>query len=417
MKFHSHLNTAIALLKAYDGKIPFSAYIKNHFRENKKFGSSDRKNIGNCCYSYFRLGNALNDIPIDEKILCGLFLTGFANDPMLHFFRPDWNEQLANTYLDLQTRIDFLRRFYPSFDIVSIFKWLELLSTSIVRQPFIESHLQQPDLFTRIRPGHCENVIHKLSTLQLPGLNSSQTKIEIHQTPNSISRPHTPNSKLLKSPTLSFAPGFDVDKHFLIDKELVIQDLNSQRIAEFLTAIDEPVNQVWDCCAGSGGKSILAVDHLPGIQLTVSDIRESILENLKKRFYAAGIMKYKSFTSDLTKNKASLPATEFDLIIADVPCSGSGTWSRTPEQLIHFRNDKIAQYVQIQKAIVSNALKRLRPGGWLLYITCSVFAMENETMIDFLVQHHPVQVIQQDLLKGYDIRADSLFAALLRKKS
>ena len=391
MKFHSHLNTAFSLLQGYKGKIPFAAYLKNHFRENKKYGSSDRKNISRCCYAFFRMGNALNDVPLEEKIFAGLYCTGRQPDLLLYFFKPEWGELVMNDPDALQERIAFLKTIYPSLDIFSIFKWTRELSKGIDTSAFVLSHLQQPDVFIRIRPGNHRKVPGKLQQLQI----SFQQPGE-----HSIALPY----------------GIDLEKNFLTDREIVIQDLNSQAVGKFMTAIDTPVHAVWDCCAGSGGKSILAVDILPGIELTVSDIRESILENLKKRFHAAGIKKFKSFTTDLTKSKALLPGAEFDLVIADVPCSGSGTWSRTPEQLVYFRDDKIAQYAAMQKAIVTNALQRLKPGGWLLYITCSVFAQENEAIIDFVVEKQKAQVVKQELLKGYDKKADTLFAALLRKK-
>ena len=392
MKYYSHLKTAIGLLAAYDGRVPFAGYIKNCFRENKKYGSSDRKNIARCCYAFFRMGNALNDLATEEKIFAGLFVTATRPDPLLHFFKPEWPEQTSDaTAATIYTRILFLKTIYPFLEIVSIFKWISELSEGIDANSFVLSHLQQPNIFIRIRPGNHEQVVRKLQQLQIPFQHADNDAIAL-------------------------LSGIDLEELFVPDKEIVIQDLNSQAVGKLLTAIDTPVQTVWDCCAGSGGKSIMAVDMLSGIQLTVSDIRESIIENLKKRFYDAGIRKFTSFTSDLTKSSPSLPGTEFDLIIADVPCSGSGTWSRTPEQLIHFRDHKMAQYAGMQKAITANALQRLRPGGWLLYITCSVFAQENEQVIDFLVQNQLVHLVRQELLIGYDKRADTLFAALLRKK-
>src|SRR5690606_28673070 len=169
--------------------------------------------------------------------------------------------------------------------------------------------------------------------------------------------------------------------------------------------------KVWDCCAASGGKSILAKDILSDIELTVSDLRPSIISNLRRRFEEAGIKRYKSFVTDATKAR---PDHLFDLIIADVPCSGSGTWARTPEQLLFYSEDKIGDYAALQRAILSNVIKYLKPGGYLLYITCSVFRQENEDQVHYL-QEQGVQAIQQQVFKGYEIKADTMFGALLRK--
>ena len=151
------------------------------------------------------------------------------------------------------------------------------------------------------------------------------------------------------------------------------------------------------------------------IQITVSDVRESILANLKKRFKDAGIKKYNAFTGDMTKPDINLSESGFDLAICDVPCSGSGTWGRTPEQLYYFDAKKITRYAALQQRIVSNAVKQLKPGGHLLYITCSVFKKENEMMADFMKQELHLVPEKKEMLKGYDRKADTMFVALLRK--
>ena len=105
-----------------------------------------------------------------------------------------------------------------------------------------------------------------------------------------------------------------------------------------------------------------------------------------------------------------------DLIIADVPCSGSGTWARTPEQLHFFSKKKIEEYSTLQQKIVSNASEWLKENGYLLYITCSVFKKENEENVVFFQKNLNLQFIKSEYLKGYKMQADTLFAALFKKK-
>src|SRR6185503_19320229 len=128
-----------------------------------------------------------------------------------------------------------------------------------------------------------------------------------------------------------------IDEIIELDSEAVIQDHNSQQTGRFIgSALATPPNDkfvVWDCCAGSGGKSIMVYDIDPNISLTVSDVRESILSNLKKRFQQAGIKNYQSFITDLASNRPGIADLKPEVIICDAPCTGSGTWSRTPEQL------------------------------------------------------------------------------------
>jgi 16S rRNA (cytosine967-C5)-methyltransferase len=154
---------------------------------------------------------------------------------------------------------------------------------------------------------------------------------------------------------------------------------------------------------------------LKNIQLTVTDTRKSILENLRKRFAKAGIKKYDSFVADVSNSSLAFEK-KFDLIIADVPCSGSGTWSRTPEQLLFFNEKKIQEYSILQKKIVSNVVKSLNNEAYLLYITCSVFEKENEENINFFQEKLDLELIEKNYFKGYKMQADTLFAALLRKK-
>ena len=174
--------------------------------------------------------------------------------------------------------------------------------------------------------------------------------------------------------------------------------------------------KVWDCCAASGGKSILIHDLYPEAKLTVSDIRKTILINLAKRFQQAGITGYRSIVADLTNSKLPITHSSFDLIVCDAPCTGSGTWSRTPEQLYFFDEQKIVYYSNLQQKISGEAARYLKSGGYFLYITCSVFKKENEEVIKKLQIDGGLKLVKMELLKGYEQKADTLFAALLQKQ-
>jgi 16S rRNA (cytosine967-C5)-methyltransferase len=108
----------------------------------------------------------------------------------------------------------------------------------------------------------------------------------------------------------------------------------------------------------------------------------------------------------------------FDHIIADVPCSGSGTWARTPEQLYYFDAASLHSFSQRQKEIAHNALRYLRAnGGTFTYITCSVFAEENERVVaDILEKNSSIKLVQQKLINGVASGADSMFVAVFTPK-
>ncbi|MBI3883864.1 MAG: hypothetical protein HY305_06580 [Sphingobacteriales bacterium] len=119
--------------------------------------------------------------------------------------------------------------------------------------------------------------------------------------------------------------------------------------------------------------------------------------------------------TDISKPEFQKPEALQDIILCDVPCSGSGTWSRTPEQLCFFKESEIERYSIRQKQIISNVIPSLKENGLLIYITCSVFAKENEGVVSFLQEKFNLKVLQQEILKGYNKKADSMFVAILSK--
>lgn len=314
--------------------------------------------------------------------MLGLYLCSKQPNEILLSIKPEWNATVAWPPTEKYTELN-------------IFPFINELSDAIPVTDFVQSHLYQPQLFLRVRPGFEQTVHKKLTVAAIPFNN-------------------------LQNGCLCLPNEVNADKVLLLNKEAVVQDYSTQQLASFLlhvkNASSGSILKVWDCCAASGGKSILAVDCLGNIDLTVSDIRKKILINLKNRFKEAGISCYKSFVHDLSKPGIPVKKVFFDLIIADVPCSGSGTWGRTPEQLLYFTNEKIEVYVKLQRSILTNIVRLLPAGGYLLYSTCSVFKKENEEMLEWLQQQYGLTLLQQQTIVGFPLGADSFFGALLQEK-
>jgi 16S rRNA (cytosine967-C5)-methyltransferase len=379
----SYVLSAQTIIEAYNGSIPFAAWVKNYFKQNKKFGSRDRKNILELCYSFFRLGKAFSILPIEERFLAGLFLTRSKSHPVLEALKPGWNENIT---LSLNEKAKLIGREEALFQI---FPFTSFLSKEIDPYPFSISHLEQPDLFLRARPGSEKKI---RQALDKAGVAYSVPAENV----------------------FALSSGIKAEEYVNINQDAVVQDLNSQQsllVKDHLSR--EAKIKVWDCCAASGGKSLLVFDHFFHSEIWVSDIRESIIANLKKRFSEAGIKNYRSFVADVSNGDFAMKE-KFDLVICDAPCSGSGTWGRTPEQLIFFKDDKIDQYSSLQHSIAMNAAKHVKPGGYFLYITCSVFEKENEEQVKRILQNKSFELVEQKYLKGYGKKADTLFAALLR---
>ena len=406
MRFQSYFNHALTIIDGYDGSLPLSHHLKQYFAAHKKHGSTDRKMIAHACYAYYRLGHALKDQPPPARLRAALFLC--TDDPskwsMAYGEGEGWRLEAG---LELTERIALLKEVNPFFRVEDIFPWKEELSKDIDHTSFCLSFLRQPDLFIRIRPGHEQEVMQKLKGQPV---------------------------EYIPPFTLRLPNGFKTEEFFTPDKEIVVQDYSSQRLAPFLQIPDHSTPRpgpgaplsVWDACAASGGKSLLTYDLNAGFDLTVSDIRESILHNLARRFHTAGIKDYHSFVVDLTRPRALDPGNpahhnllasskavppSFDLIIADVPCTGSGTWSRNPEELFFFDPAKINGYRKLQEKILSNLTPHLNKQASLVYSTCSVFKKENEGMAAFINEALGLPFDRVEVIKGFDDRADTMFAA------
>jgi 16S rRNA (cytosine967-C5)-methyltransferase len=383
-RWYSYLNSAVSILDTYHGGEPLATYLKKFFAQHKKYGSGDRKQIAHLCYGYFRLGKALLDLTKEERIVAALFLTTTTGHPLLELLKPGWSEK---TGLPAEEKYYMLSNGAP---VTEVFPWEEECSEGISYENFCASFFIQPDLFLRVRPGNEKAVKNALANAGLDHTIINETCIAL------------PNAS-------------KVDELLQLNKEVVVQDYSSQQTGTLLDGLQ--AGTLWDCCAASGGKSIMAWDLLPGIELTVSDKRESIIANLKKRFREAGIDHYQSAVADLSTvgNRSSIFDNQYSIILADVPCTGSGTWSRTPEQLFYFDKARIDEYASLQKKIMHNVVPQLQAGGYLIYITCSVFKKENEEMMGYLQEKFSLQVMQQRLFKGYTMKADTMFAALLKK--
>lgn len=389
MRYQSYINTALALIGTYNGNMPLVHFLKQYFAQHKKHGSKDRKLITHLCYAYYRLGQALRNLPAETRLRVALFLCNDEPGEWVFLFEEEWTKAWSPSLTD---RIYFIHSHFPSFTVDTVFPWVGAMSGSVDHFLFAQSHFIQPDLFLRARPGYEQKVKQQLQAGNIPFQQMGASCIAL---PNSTK----------------------IDSLLVINKEAVVQDYNSQQMASLFRLMALPSSPaIWDCCAASGGKSILAIDTLGNASLTVSDIRPSILQNLKQRFAEAGIHSYQSLVTDLSKNNTPRPSKQFDLVICDAPCSGSGTWGRTPEQLYFFTENRIAEFAALQKKILQQVTPYIKPGGYLLYITCSVFKDENEEQLQSLLATGNFHSEKMELFAGYDKKADSMFAALLRKQ-
>lgn len=195
------------------------------------------------------------------------------------------------------------------------------------------------------------------------------------------------------------------------DKPLPEIDDGSRLVAEIASAaaparVSKP--RVWDTCAAPGGKTLMLLARLPDAEILATDISARRLAAMQRRLqrypYAAGVQ-----TSVLDATSV-LPAGKFDLILCDVPCSGTGTLARNPEIRLKLAAGELTRQSERQRAIVQHALQQLTPGGRLVYSTCSLEPEENEEVLADVLASAPVrQLPVQPLLE--QVAASGLLTA------
>jgi len=377
------LRTFEKILSEYKFEAPLARFLTGYYKQNKQMGSNDRRMASRLLYNYFRLGSSLEDLSVSLRLAVAEFLCTSSSDLVSLL-----DEKLAlQLQEDLDTKIAYLKKEY-NFTVSSIFPLIDEVSDKINIDGFLKSHFQQPNLFIRIHSGK-----EKIVKTALKEERVSFEEIETN--------------------TLCFQNGIQLDRIKSIQGKYEVQDLSSQRTASMFKA--NPNDSWWDTCAGSGGKSILLKQMQPSVSLLVSDVRESILRNLDERFDKAGIKDFSRKIIDLTKDpSAILNNIRFDGIIIDAPCSGSGTWGRTPEVLTSFTEEKLKHYSELQKNLLENVINYTKPGKPLIYITCSVYKRENEEQVEFL-KSKGFKVEEMSYFEGAGKGADTLFAARLSR--
>jgi 16S rRNA (cytosine967-C5)-methyltransferase len=384
MKLEYQVRSFEQAFNNYDGSMPLHRFLVIYYKQHKQMGSSDRRWTTRYLYSYFRLGKALKQEEQLLRLAIADFLCNHTDSLVVNHYLP---HLAAHILLPVQAKLALITDAFPAFELADVFPFKAERSQGINETEFLLSFFIQPDLFIRVKSAD-----HQLFFDLLVKEEVAVRKIT--------------------NQTMALPNGTKLEKIMPENKFYQVQDLSSQRTGEYFEP--EAWDYWWDCCAASGGKSLLLHDLEPKIQLLVTDVRENSLHNLDERFLNAGIKKYQKKVLDLQQNnEQEMHDYAFEGIILDAPCSGSGTWGRTPEMLYHFEDYKIAFFSSLQKNIATNVIRYLKPGKPLVYITCSVFREENEDVIDYLLKNLPLKLERMETIKGYNDKADTMFIARL----
>ncbi len=206
-----------------------------------------------------------------------------------------------------------------------------------------------------------------------------------------------------------------------------IQDEGSQMIAHVCNA--QPGNQVLDFCAGGGGKTLaLAAAMNRKGRIVAMDNDERRLQKGKERFrkaQIADIVEVRPMSDERHRKWLRRQKETFDIVLLDVPCSGTGTWRRNPDKRWKIYGPGLDELLKTQSDILEKASGCVKPGGKLVYATCSLLPSENENQVEaFLVRHPEFSVKPVDAKLGAPYmrltplrhNTDGFFAAVLEKK-
>ena len=169
-------------------------------------------------------------------------------------------------------------------------------------------------------------------------------------------------------------------------------DDGSRLVAELAAASHAAPQRIWDACAAPGGKTAVLAERHPHAEILATDISSRRLQSMQRRLNSQ-LPQQKIRT--LVADAMQLPPAEgdFDLILCDVPCSGTGTLARNPEIRHRLEPADLKRQSIRQSEILNAALRRLKPGGRLVYSTCSLEPEENEAVIQSVLTQKAFHVI------------------------
>ena len=205
----------------------------------------------------------------------------------------------------------------------------------------------------------------------------------------------------------------DISRHPLFeDGTLEVQDEGSQLLAQIVGA--KRGEMVIDFCAGAGGKTLaLAAMMASTGRLYACDVSERRLDNLGPRLARSGASNVQTVRIENEHDKRlDKFIGKADRVLVDAPCSGLGTLKRNPDLKWRQSPTSVKELVEKQKSILAAASRLVRPGGRLVYATCSVLTEENEKIAESFLEANPGWIIVPSSLRGEEA-GESRFAQLL----
>lgn len=401
------IEAAIGLLAAIDqGRAPADDIVAGYFRRHRFAGSKDRGAISEHIYAVLRHRAALDwwiarqgrGLPIDarRRMLAALLLIegwdaqAIANACDGDRFRPErlsmdeerFLSAIAAHKLDHPDMPSDVRCNYPA--------WLQphleaVFGRTLRREMAALSEAAALDLrVNRLKADDREKV---RATLAREGVEAARTPLS----PLGL--------RVFERIPLATLETFR-------SGAIEVQDEGSQIAA--LLADAKPGLRVVDFCAGAGGKTLaLAAAMENRGHLVACDISAARLERATQRLRRAGASIVQRLPLSSARDKwVKRHAENFDRVFVDAPCTGTGTWRRNPDAKWRLRPQDLSELVALQAEILDSAARLVKPGGRLIYATCSLLAEEDETQVENFLGGHgdfsivPIGDIWREIIGG-----------------
>lgn len=373
-----------AFTAVFKEKKALDHFLTGVFRSNPKYGSKDRKRIGNCIFRVFRDYGFLCQI-LEEKDRtaenCLLLSSVFAGEktypqcwensccfPEEKLLEAAGKENILSAVQLLSGGKTFT--FTDNLPSWSLSHFPEGMGEKIA-----EDFLKRSPVWFRLNFPYEEKKKEKICK----EFASRDLELSFH--------PVKKDAFCVKEDKRVFLQDFSTFREGLFE----VQDLSSQCIG-YEDGRERNLKKILDCCAGGGGKTLQMASFLhsrkiPG-KVYAWDIRKNKLEEALRRGKKAGL-------SNIVILESFPENEEFDKVLVDAPCSGSGRWRRAPEQRFLLTENALKELTFLQMQILEKAAGRVKNNGILLYGTCSLFTDENLMNIHSFLAKHPEFVLEE----------------------
>lgn len=384
----ARLSAALTLLdEIFSAKRPLTAILQDWGKANRYAGSGDRNAVGNLVHDSLRVkSSAAWMMGVKEgddaratllgmlRLLRGMDVSAIAALCNGERFAPpplSDAERAALEAASLAEAPPYIRGDYP--------EWLDDAFTSVFgdhRATELGAMAQRAPMDLRVNP---------LKIIRMKALEAIG-----HLDPEPT--PLSPYGLRIRANAEGRVPHVQSEPAF-IKGAVEVQDEGSQLVA--LLAGAKPGMQVLDLCAGGGGKTLaLAAEMNNKGQIFATDSDQRRLAPIHDRLERAGVRNVQVRTPRKGIMELDDLAGKLDLVLVDAPCTGTGTWRRHPDAKWRMRPNALELRTGEQHDVLDNAARFVKPGGKLVYITCSLLDAENGAQVaDFTARHPDFSVI------------------------